>query len=179
MSNLAMMMAGAGVAGLSLLAAEAAQAQQPAERPAEALGFLIGEWEGTGWAAGPDGQRGTFRIHELIQSGAAGHAVSLHGVGRAEIDGAERVVHDAFAMIWAAPEGGYRIRSVVMQGYSGETSIEVSENGFTWGVDAGSAGETRYTATVADDVWHEVGERRASTDAAWEVFLEMTLERVE
>lgn len=171
----------AGVAGLGLITAAAAQAQQPAERPAEALGFLIGEWEGTGWAAGPGGQRGEFRVHELIESRAAGHAVSLQGRGWARFgpDAPETVVHDAFGLIWAGYDGAYHIRSVVMQGHTIEGLIDVNDSGFQWGFDAGPMGETRYTTTVEDGVWHEVGERRANASTEWEVFLEMTLERAD
>lgn len=170
---------GVTAAGLSLAAAGIAEAQQPAERPAEALHFLIGEWEGTGWAAGPDGQRGEFRVHELIESRAAGHAVSLQGRGWARFgpDAPEAVVHDAFGLIWAGYDGAYHIRSVVMQGHTIEGRIDVNEAGFQWGFDAGPMGETRYTTTVEDGVWREVGERRADADAEWEIFLEMTLER--
>lgn len=166
-------------AGLSLIAAEVAQAQQPSERPAEALGFLIGEWEGTGWAAGPGGQRSDFRVHEVISSRAGGHGVTMEGTGWADVNGEERVVHDAIGLMWAGYDGVYHIRSVVMQGYSVETTVEVGDNSFQWGFDAGPMGEVRYTTTVEDGVWHETGERRADASADWVVFLEMRLQRAD
>ena len=59
--------------------------------------------------------------------------------------------------MWADRDGSYHIRSVVMQGHTVETEIELGENSFQWGFDAGPMGETRYTTTVEDGVWHEVG----------------------
>lgn len=179
MNPIKTMMAGLTAAGLSLIAAEAVAAQQPAERPAEALEFMLGEWEGTGWAAGPDGQRSEFRVHEQITAQADGHGVSLHGMGWSEIGGEERVVHNAFGLIWAGYDGQYHMRSVIMQGHTAEAVAEIGDNSLVWGMNAGPMGEFRYTSTVEDDVWHEVGERRANTSAEWEVFLEMTLERVD
>lgn len=176
-----MMIASAVMAGLAAGLTGPAQAQQPAERPAEALGFLLGQWEGEGHATGPDGQGGSFRVEETIAARAGGHALSLEGRGWARFgpDAPETLVHDAFGVIWAGYDGGYHIRSVVMQGHTVETRIDVNESGFQWGFDAGAMGETRYTTTVEDGVWREVGERRADADSDWEVFLEMTLERVE
>ncbi len=167
----------AGAAG-ALALSGSAWAQQPAEPPAEALHYLIGEWDGTGWAAGPDGRRSEFRVHEIITSRAGGHAVSMQGAGYASFGEGqpERQVHDAFALMWADRDGSYHIRSVVMQGHTVETEIELGENSFQWGFDAGPMGETRYTTTVEDGVWHEVGERRTG-EGDWTVFLEMTLER--
>ena len=168
------------IAGMTLAVAGSAWAQQPAERPAEALHYLLGEWDGTGWATGPDGQRSEFRVHEIITSRAGGHAVSMQGAGYAPSGESqrERQIHDAFALMWADRDGSYHIRSVVMQGHTVETEIELGENRFQWEVDAGPMGEMRYTTTVEDGVWRETGERRVG-DGDWTVFLEMTLERAE
>lgn len=148
-------------------------------RPADALEFLIGEWEGTGWAMGPDGQRGDFVVTESIQSRAGGHGVTFEGHGTVQIgpNGETRTVHDAFALIWTEPGGGFAMRTVVMQGHTLEVVPEISDNRIVWGFEAGPMGEMRYTSTVENGVWHEVGERRMPGETDWTVFLEMTLER--
>ncbi|MEE2565741.1 hypothetical protein [Hyphobacterium marinum] len=178
--------AGAAVALAALVAgshAASAQAEGTAppgiDRPADALDFLVGEWEGTGWALGPNGRRGEFAVSESIRSRAGGHGVTFEGRGTAAIgpNGETRTVHDAFALIWAEPDGGYGMRTVVMQGHTLEVVPEISENRIVWGFEAGPMGETRYTSTVTDGVWHEVGERRMPGETDWTVFLEMTLER--
>jgi len=146
-------------------------------RPADALEFLLGEWEGTGWAMGPGGQRSEFRVQEQITAQADGHGVSLQGMGWSDINGEERVVHNAFGLLWAGYDGQYHMRSVVMQGHTAEAVAEIGNNTLRWAMSAGPMGEYRYTSTVENDVWHEVGERRMPGETDWTVFLEMTLER--
>lgn len=149
-------------------------------RPAEALEFLMGEWEGTGWAMGPNGERGAFAVTESIRSRAGGHGVTFEGHGTVSVgsNGESRTVHEAFALIWAEPSGGFGMRTVVTQGHTLEVVPDISENRIVWGFNAGAMGETRYTTTVTDGVWHEVGERRLPGETEWTVFLEMTLERL-
>lgn len=134
-----------------LLLAGPAFARQPA---AEAFGFLLGEWEGTGEASAPQGgPRGAFSVHETISSEADGQAVSLRGIGDTQMQPGQPParVHDAIGLIWRHHDGTYRIRSVTMHGQSVEAEISPTADGFEWGFSAGPMGEFRYSATVAGD----------------------------
>jgi len=167
------------VAGLQSARAQDSAMPQPAPDPADALSFMLGEWDGTGWTLTPTGDRSEFEVHESIRSRSGGHGVTFEGRGMAPTgpDGEMQIVHDAFALIWAERDGSYAMRSVVMQGFSLQVIPEIGENTFAWGFDAGPYGETRYVSTIEDGVWHELGERRVG-DGEWTIFLEMTLARV-
>jgi hypothetical protein len=68
------------------------------------------------------------------------------------------LVFNAFAVISFAPDSGkYTFRSYA-QGYAGNFPLEVQDEGFTWSIPAGPA-TLRYTSTVKNDLWVEVGER--------------------
>lgn len=151
-----------------------------AVQPAQALAFLLGEWEGTGWMLSPDGRRGEFSVRERVTPRASGYGVSLEGHGSVFVgpDQQERTVHDAFALIWAEPDGGFGMRTVVMQGHTLQVEPEITGNRLVWGFDAGPMGETRYTTVVEDGVWTATGERRLPGEADWSQFLEMTLTRM-
>lgn len=175
----------AAAASALVLGVQKAQAQAPgtagpnAPKPAEALAFMLGNWEGTGYALGPDGQRGNFAVTETISSRAGGYGVTFEGHGTVRVgpNQESRTVHDAYALIWAEPGGGYGMRTVVMQGHTLDVVPEIGENSIVWGFDAGPMGETRYTTIIDGDAWHEVGERLMDGED-WTTFLEMTLTRV-
>ncbi|MBP6876173.1 MAG: hypothetical protein KBD56_08895 [Candidatus Eisenbacteria bacterium] len=59
---------------------------------------------------------------------------------------------------------------------AGDFVVTPSGNGYAWEIPAGPA-TIRYTATVADDAWHEVGDRIVPGQAPMR-FFEMTLARV-
>ena len=172
---------GAVTLGLASAPAQAPGTAGPnAVKPADALSFMLGEWEGTGWAYGPNGQRGDFAVTESITARAGGYGVTFEGHGTTSMgpDQEPMTVHDAFALIWADRSGGFGMRTVVMQGHTLDVVPEIGPNSIVWGFDAGPMGEMRYTSMIEDGVWHEVGERRMG-DEDWAVFLEMTLTRVE
>lgn len=162
----------------ALAMAGPAFAHQPA---AEAFGFLVGSWEGTGEASAPEGgPRGAFTVQETIAAEAGGHAVSLRGTGEAEMQPGQPPVriHDAFALVWRHHDGTYRIRSVTMHGQAIEAEISPTPDGFEWGFAAGPMGEFRYSASVDGDSWTQSGYYRAPEGGEWSQFMTMSLSRV-
>lgn len=86
------------------------------------------------------------------------------------------LVFNAFAVISFSPGSGkYTFRSHA-QGYAGDFALEVHDDGFAWSMPAGPA-TLRYTSTVKDDQWVEVGERIESGKPPVKTF-EMRLRRV-
>lgn len=83
---------------------------------------------------------------------------------------------NAFAVISFTPSTGrYTFRSYA-QGYAGDFPLEVSDDGFSWSIQTGSA-TLRYTSTNRGGVWTEVGERLEAGKPPQKTF-EMQLRRV-
>jgi hypothetical protein len=76
---------------------------------------------------------------------------------------------------WSPREQRYNFRSHA-QGHAGDFPVEILPDGFAWSIAAGPA-TIRYTATVKDGVWTEVGERLAAGAPPVRIF-EMTLRRI-
>lgn len=154
---------------LALLLAAPAAAQPPtpagpwdpavrmaAQREAmKKLDFLDGAWRGPATASevpGPLVQ--TERVGPLLD----GTVKLVEGRG---YDGEGRTVFNAFAIISYDPvKRAYALRSYAM-GFVGDYPLTVRPDGFSWSHPAGPGTSIRYTATVRDGEWHEVGERVA------------------
>lgn len=156
-----------------------AQSQQPPEAlpPAEALSYMLGHWQGEGWRLSPQGERQVYRIDETLTARAGGHAISIVGIGTDGEGANERVIHNAFGLIWRERDGSYRMRSVVSPGYSMETTPELIENGYVWELEAGPA-RIRYETVITDGRWVETGERILPNGETVQIH-EMRLERVD
>ena len=149
----------------------AQQAQPPLARPAgpwdpaqrlaaqreamRALAFLDGAWRGPAEAAdipGPLVQ--TERVGTLLD----GSVRLVEGRG---YDASGATVFNAFAVISYDPvRRSYSIRAYA-NGFVGDYPLTVRPDGFDWSQPAGPGATIRYTATVRDGEWHEVGDRVA------------------
>lgn len=167
-------------AALALGAAQpaAAQEQQPAgseeQRAAMAdLAFLDGEWRGEAVTYGPGGRR------DLIQTERVGPSLggSVRVVEGRGYDAAGETVYNALGVIsWNDAEDRYQLHTWA-NGRQGDFRLERSPDGFVWEVPAGPGAVVRYTTTVRDGVWHEVGVyiREGAEPAP---VMEMTLHRI-
>ena len=63
------------------------------------------------------------------------------------------------------------------QGYSGDFVLNLNDTGYTWEVPAGPGMTIRYTPTVKDGAWKEVGDRIAKGKEPVR-FFEMELKRI-
>ncbi|MBO6728959.1 MAG: hypothetical protein JJ884_00310 [Maricaulis sp.] len=144
--------AAAACLGVGLGAPASLAQTDSAGRPAEALAWMQGEWQGEGWIIGRDGQRRTFTVAESVRSAADGHVLQIHGVGTAQ----GRVVHDAAGFV-TRTESGMTMQAVNMQGQSQTVPLEVTENGFAWQLVMGDYGRVEYEASHVDGLWIETG----------------------
>ena len=137
------------------------------------LAFMDGVWRGPAWSVTPAGRR------ELVQTERIG----------AFLDGSIRVIEgrgyladgtvgfNALGVISFDPQSrSYRMNSWAM-GFAGEFPLTLTETGYVWEVPAGPGATTRYTATIRDGSWREVGERIVAGAAPVQIF-EMNLRRV-
>lgn len=171
------------LAAAALLAAASAGAQAPPDpRTAIAaqtaglakLSFLDGVWRGPAWALTPGGERHEVTQTERIGPFLGGSVRIIEGRGYVA-DGS--VGFNALGIISFDPRsGGYSLRSYAM-GQKGDFPLKVTPNGYQWETPAGPGAVIRYTATVANGMLHEVGDRVAGDAKPVRIF-EMKLKRI-
>ncbi len=140
----------------------------------KALSRMDGTWRGPAWTLLPDGRR-----HEIIQTERIGPFLGgaiklIEGRGH-EADG--QVSFRAFAVLSYDVRGKtYQMQSHA-QGRSGSFAFAPTADGFTWTIPTGGDTLIRYTATIRDGVFFEVGERLLPGKEP-QRFFEMRLQRV-
>lgn len=158
--------AAAGTTDAAGLLAAQRQSLQP-------LSIFDGTWRGPAKTIGADGKEINITQTERVGALLGGTIRVIEGRGYAP-DGTSPF--NAFAVISYSPQTAkYNFRSYA-QGYSGDFPLEVRSDGFTWSINAGPA-TLRYTATVKDGVWVEIGERIVEGRPPVKTF-EMTLRRI-
>lgn len=164
------------------LGAAAANAQAPdaaaliaAEKEAmKPLSFMYGIWRGPAASTMPDGTK-----HEVIQTERIGpfldgSVIVLEGRGYDVKTNA--VAFNAFGTISYSPRTkNYTLHSYA-QGQAGDFPITPTTDGYIWEIAAGPM-TIRYTVTLKDGIWHEVGDRVAAGKEPVR-FFEMNLKRV-
>ncbi len=164
-------------AGAALLLALAAPTTETAPTPAPdalaSLAPLEGRLEGEGWMRRGPGEPQRFRGKEIVERRLDGKLLTVEGIHRSGEP--EHVVHHAFAII--APKADrLRFLSFLADGRSGDYDAELKDGTFVWGFENSEQGRVRFSISIKQDQWHEVGE--ASRDGAhWFQFFEMTLHR--
>lgn len=138
-----------------------------------ALASLDGTWRGEAWTLLPNGERHTLTQTERVGPFLDGAVKVIEGKGF-EADGS--VSFNAFGIISYDPaRKAYSLRSYA-QGHAGDFVVTPTATGFTWEIPAGPA-IIRYTATIENGVWHEVGDRIMPGQSPVR-FMEMTLTRL-
>lgn len=134
-------------------------ARLAAQREAmKALAFLDGEWRGTATAEAPGEMRHTERVGTLLDG-------TIRLVEGRAYDSAGKTQFNAFAIISYDPvRRAYTLHTHAM-GYAGNYPLTVRPDGFSWSHPAGPGTIVRYSATVRNGEWHEVGERVAGNAA--------------
>lgn len=130
----------------------AAIAQQ--KQAMQRFAWMFGTWRGPAKGAtreGPYTVTQTERIGPMLD----GTVVVIEGKGFRP-DGSTGF--NAFAVVsWDVPNKTYRMRSYAL-GHAGDFVLTPIDNGYSWQIPAGPNAVIRYTATLADGVWTEVGD---------------------
>lgn len=171
-----------GLAAVYLALAAAVAAQTPpnaaariaAEREAMGrIGYMNGVWRGPAWSLTPTGR------HEVVQTERIGPFLDgavkvLEGRGY-NPDGS--VGFNAFGIISFEPgTGAYTLHSYA-QGYAGDFPLRLTDTGYVWETPGGPGAVIRYTATIGNNHWREIGERIVGSAPPMRIF-EMNLTRV-
>lgn len=138
------------------------------------LGFMRGEWRGPASGVTPAGQHYEVTQTERMGPMLGGDIVVIEGRGYRQ-DGTTGF--NAFAVVSYNPQRDkYELRSYA-QGYAGTFDLDLTAEGYVWQVPAGPDAVMRFTATVKDNHWREVGEYVAPGKPPMKSF-EMNLDRV-
>jgi hypothetical protein len=137
------------------------------------LDFMDGVWRGPAWIMLPSGEKHDLTQTERVGPFLGGSVKVIEGRGY-EPDGS--VGFNAFAIISFDPgNSAYSMRSYA-RGNVGDFAVTPTADGYTWEIPAGPA-TIRYTATVKDGAWHEVGDRIVASQEP-QRFFEANLVRV-
>jgi hypothetical protein len=161
MRRFLMAMAMVGWAGA--LAAQAPAMPDSAARRAamDRFDFLVGSWSGDAWAMTGPGQRMEMRQTETVRRELNGQLLLIEGLGRRLVDGQPRdTVFHAFATMDFQPGQGYRMRSYILNGHSGEFAITPQEGGFDWEAPAPGGRVVYRMRLTPEGRWDERGEYR-------------------
>lgn len=140
----------------------------------EKLAYMDGVWRGPATHVMPDGTQHEVTQTERIGPLMDGNIKLIEGRGY-NADGS--LGFNAFAVLsWDVDKQAYNFRTHAM-GYGGDMKFEPTDDGFVWEVPAGPNMLMRYTATIKDGHWHEVGDR-VTPDGKTTRFFEMTLQRI-
>jgi hypothetical protein len=138
------------------------------------LSVFDGLWRGPATITLPDGKTLQITQTERVGSMLGGTLKVIEGRGYLP-DGS--VGFNAFAVISFSPQAGKHVFRSHAQGYAGDFPLEVRPDGFTWSAPAGPGATIRYTATLKDGVWTEIGERIVEGKPPMKMF-EMQLKRI-
>jgi hypothetical protein len=159
--------------------AAAQQPETPAQRIASQrealskLSFLDGVWRGPASAVLPNGSKHESTQTERVGPFLDGSVKVIEGKG---YDASGAVTFNAFGTIsYNATRKEYVLHSYA-QGYVGDYPLTPTADGFVWEIAAGPM-TMRYTATVKDGVWSEIGDRIVPGKEPVRIF-QMTLKRV-
>ena len=170
------------IAGALVLAAMPLHAQgfaDPSARIAQQreamarLSAMDGVWRGPAWSLTPQGRR------ELVQTERIGPMLDgairvMEGRGYTA-DGA--VGFNAFGVVAYDPDRRtYSLTSWAL-GHSVTVPLTITDTGYVWEAPAGPGAVIRYTATIGNGRWHEIGERIAQGQPPVRV-VELNLRRV-
>ncbi|HEX5184508.1 MAG TPA: DUF1579 domain-containing protein [Allosphingosinicella sp.] len=136
------------------------------------LDWMRGRWRGPAVGRGAGGE---YRVTqtERIGSFLGGTVMVMEGKGF-QADG--RTGFNAFGILSFDPHSGdYTLRSYA-QGYAGTFKLTPNGTGYVWEIPAGPM-TMRYTATLHDGIWTEVGDRIVPGQPP-QRFFEMNLKRV-
>ena len=150
---------------------------QTAQQKMSGLGFLVGEWEGSGWIMNRERKKQYFNQTEVVEWRLDNTVMLIEGQGKDKNSG--EITHHALAMIsWQGDANKYRFVTALANSKEGLFEGYLNEKGqFVWLIKEDS-GTRRFIIGLNDNgQWFEVGEY-SGDGKKWYQFFEMTLNRV-
>lgn len=151
---------------------------QQAKQKIAALDVMVGDWEGTGYLFTPRGKEAS-QVTEKIQYKLDSTVIMAEGKGVITLeDGTQQTVHDAIGIVsYNSFTKQYQMNSFISKGMSTQAKFEIQDaNNMVWWIEAGPS-TIRYSLTIKDDIWKEIGERSMDGEN-WQQFFEMELKKI-
>ena len=156
-------------------AARATEIPDPTIAAMKVLPPLEGRWEGAGWIRMGPGDPVRFIGEERVESRLDGRLLVVEGLHRTP--DRSKVVHHAFGVFsWDESAKRYRFDTYVANRGGGDHHARMEGSALVWEFGAGNGPKRRFTITVENDQWKEVGHVQRGDD--WVQFFEMTLNRM-
>ncbi|MFD2512254.1 hypothetical protein ACFSRY_00125 [Pontibacter locisalis] len=161
---------------LSSFANAQASLKPTVQEKMEALEWVTGKWQGSGWISFGPNQKHTFTQTEDISYKLDNTVLQIEGLGRNGND----TIHNALAlMTYDHGKNAYTFHSYTSEGrFQTNADVTVADRKFIWQMNNNPNRKIRYTIWLDDkNQWQEIGEM--STDGQnWNKFFEMTLKKV-
>lgn len=145
---------------------------------------IVGLWRGTASSMGRDGQWHEAVAVERARWNLAGTAILVEGFGYVvdpETD-ERHVGHDAFGLIeWSGADDAPVFHAHRVGGEFEAHALERVGDGeaLRWSMSPGPGTTLRFTITLTEDRWLEIGEMSRDEGETWRKFLETDLARAE
>jgi len=152
----------------------------PVKKAIGKFDFMIGKWEGVGWAYTSDGVKEHSKIKEDIRHDLDSTIIVIKGKGMSEKDGQKVKTHHALGVLsYDSFRQKITLNSWIHKGMSTVAHVDYkAEGSFVWWFEVEGTMTMRYTVSVENNHWKEIGEM--STDNVnWRQFFEMNLMKVE
>ena len=141
------------------------------------VSFISGNWKGTGWIQmGP--QRHTFIQTETVTLKVNGTVIQIDGLGVDEKN-PDKIIHQAFAIIsYDIDNKKYLMKAFKGDGGQIDANVKIiDDHTFEWGFSTPMTGIVKYTISVVNNKWTEVGEMSRDDGKIWFKYFEMVLEK--
>lgn len=168
----------------ALMQAHAAAPTQAPNDPASHLAKFIGRWEGQSRMIIPgNAEPQIAHTLETAQWKLNQTAVLIEGLGTLKdpATGEDRIVHDALGIIRVDPKTN-TLRFVAFKADQPmiETELEVLDTGdLRWSMQPAPNVTVRFTISLTDTTWKEIGEMSNDAGQTWREFLQMNLKRID
>ncbi len=137
------------------------------------LAYMDGVWRGPAWTILQSGERHDITQTERIGPFLDGSVKVIEGRGY-DTDG--KASFNALGIISYLPDKkAYSLHSYAL-GYAGDFPLTTTPDGYIWEIPAGPT-TIRYTAVIANNTWHEVGDQIIPGRPPVRIF-DMSLKRV-
>lgn len=147
-------------------------AQKEAMKP---LSYIFGTWRGPAWTIQPDGSKHDVMQTERIGPFLGGSVIVIEGRGYDMKT--KEVTFNAFGTISYSPRTKAFTLHSYAQGQTGDFPLTPTADGYVWEMPAAPGMTIRYTATIKDGNWREVGDRVIPGKEPVR-FFEMNLKRI-
>jgi hypothetical protein len=141
------------------------------------LAFLTGNWKGNGYVQ-MGSQKHSFNESETIAMKLNGTIIQIEGEGR-DLQNPGLIIHQAFAIIsYNIQNAKYLMKAFRGDGEQIDADTKLTDDhSFQWSFANPMAGQIRFTITVSDNKWTEIGEMSRDDGRNWNKYFEMILSK--